>query len=73
MNCLEYAKWLTELNFPSPSFMAYVGKGTEFISGIFLTIGLFTRLAVIPLAVTMVIVAFGMGKGRIFIEKSGTQ
>jgi uncharacterized membrane protein YphA (DoxX/SURF4 family) len=37
-------------------------------SGTFLTVGLLTRLAVIPLAITMTVICFGMGKGRIFLE-----
>ena len=31
-------------------------------------LGLFTRLAIIPLAITMAIISFGIGKGRIFME-----
>jgi putative oxidoreductase len=64
----EYGKWMGELGFSSPLLMAYLGKGSEFLSGIFLVPGLFTRLAVIPLAATMLIICFGMGKGRIFME-----
>jgi uncharacterized membrane protein YphA (DoxX/SURF4 family) len=64
----DYAKWLTELHFPFPLLMAYLGKTTELVSGIFLTLGLYTRLAVVPLAITMLVICFGMGKGRIFLE-----
>ena len=64
----EYTKWMSDLHFSFPDLMAYLGKGTEFVSGIFLTLGLFTRLAVIPLAITMIIICFGIGKGRIFME-----
>jgi uncharacterized membrane protein YphA (DoxX/SURF4 family) len=64
----EYTKWLTDLSFPSPSFMAYAGKVSELLSGVLLVLGLLTRLAVIPLAVTMTLICFGMGHGRIFTE-----
>ena len=64
----DYAKWLTELHFPAPNLMAYLGKGIELVSGVLLVLGLFTRIAVIPLAVTMAVICFGMGKGRIFME-----
>lgn len=64
----DYGKWLTELNFSSGVFMAYLGKGSELVSGIFLVLGLFTRLAIIPLVMTMLLICFGMGKGRIFME-----
>lgn len=63
-----YEKWLTDIKFPSPVILAYLGKGIEFVAGIFFTIGLFTRLAIIPLASTMLIIAFGMGHGKIFYE-----
>jgi putative oxidoreductase len=63
-----YGKWLTDLHFFSPVLMAYLGKGTELVTGILLTLGLFTRLAVIPLAITMLSIIFGMGKGRILME-----
>jgi putative oxidoreductase len=64
----EYAKWLTDIKFPAPTFMAYLGKGIELVSGVLITVGLFTRLAIIPLAVTMAVISFGIGKGRIFME-----
>jgi putative oxidoreductase len=64
----EYSKWLTDIKFPSPGFLAYLGKSIELISGILITVGLFTRLAIIPLAITMAIICFGIGKGRVFME-----
>ncbi|WP_153796080.1 DoxX family protein [Foetidibacter luteolus] len=64
----DYRQWLTDLKFPAPVFMAYLGKGTEFVCGVLLAVGLFTRLATIPLMITMCIIAFGMGHGKIFME-----
>lgn len=64
----DYAKWLTDLHFPNAATMAFVGKAAELLSGFLLTLGLFTRLAVIPLAGTMLVITFGMGKGKIFYE-----
>lgn len=64
----EYTKWLTELGFPAPATMAYLGKGAELASGVLLFLGLFTRPAAIVLALTMIVICFGMGKGRIFME-----
>jgi len=64
----EYTKWLVDLKFPSPNFMAYLGKVMELVTGILITLGLFTRIAVVCLAITMLIVCFGIGKGRIFME-----
>jgi putative oxidoreductase len=63
-----YGQWLTDLRFPQPHIMAYLGKGTELVSGVLLVLGLFTRLAALALAVTMLLVCFGIGKGRIFTD-----
>jgi uncharacterized membrane protein YphA (DoxX/SURF4 family) len=64
----DYAKWLTDLHFPSPLVMAYIGKSTELIAGCCITIGLFTRLMIWPMIFLMLTICFGMGKGRIFYE-----
>ncbi|WP_295796604.1 DoxX family protein [Mucilaginibacter sp.] len=60
------ADWLTEIHFPAPVFMAYVGKATELLGGILLVFGLVTRFASIALVVTMTVVIFIMGKGNIW-------
>ena len=65
---LDYAKRLTDLHFPNPPLMAYLGKGAELVSGVCITLGLFTRLAVWPLIFTMLGISFGMGHGNIFYE-----
>jgi uncharacterized membrane protein YphA (DoxX/SURF4 family) len=64
----DYAKWLTDLHFPSPPLMATLGKLAELVSGIFIAIGLFTRLAVWPMILTMLAIVFTMGHGKIFYE-----
>ncbi|MEJ0104224.1 MAG: DoxX family protein [Bacteroidota bacterium] len=65
---VDYAKWLTDLHFPSPLFLGYLGKAIELVAGIFLVTGFLTRLAIIPLIATMLIISFGMGKGKIFMD-----
>jgi putative oxidoreductase len=64
----DYVKWLSDLNFPEPVLMVYLGKGFEFAGGIFLLLGFLTRLAIIPLIITMLTITFGMGKGKIFMD-----
>ena len=64
----NYTKWMTELQFPAPQVMAYLGKGTEFFGGVLLALGLFTRFAIIPLSITMLVIPFFMGKGKIFSD-----
>jgi putative oxidoreductase len=63
-----YSQWLTDLKFPAPLLMAYLGKGAEFVGGLLLVAGLFTRLAALTLAITMLVVCFVMGQGRIFTD-----
>ena len=64
----DYAKWMTDLHFPSPYLMAFLGKGTELVAGILLLTGFLTRIAVVALIITMLIITFFMGKGNIFMD-----
>lgn len=64
----DYGKWLNDLHFPAPQWMAWLGKGSELVAGIGLLLGFATRLMTIPLIITMLIIAFGMGKGKIWYE-----
>ena len=64
----EYAKWLSEIHFPTPTLLAYLGKGSEFAGGLMLTLGFLTRLAIIPIIATMAVVCFGMSKGKFWME-----
>jgi putative oxidoreductase len=64
----DYAKWLTDLHFPAPALLAYLGKGSEFVFGICLMVGFLTRFATIPLILTMLLIAFGMGHGKVWYE-----
>ncbi|WP_018612616.1 DoxX family protein [Segetibacter koreensis] len=57
-----------KIGFSDPSFWAYFTGTFEIICGIFIVIGLFTRLAAIPLLIIM-IVAFITTKYPILIDK----
>ena len=46
---------LTEINFPAAAFLMWVVAVTEFVGGIMLILGLYTRHAAIPLAAIMVV------------------
>lgn len=63
-----YFEWDAFKSFSSPSFMVYMGKIAELIAGIFLTIGLFTRLASLVLIFTMLYVSFFVGHGKVWYE-----
>src|SRR3569832_81046 len=48
-------EYFTSLHIPAPAFNARLAAGTEFVGGVLLLLGLFTRLAALPMAFTMVI------------------
>lgn len=64
-----YSQWLTDIEFPWPMIMAYLGKGSEFVGGVCLILGLFTRFACIPMIITMLVITFFLGEGRIFTDE----
>jgi putative oxidoreductase len=47
--------FFTDLHLPAPHFQAVLVASTEFFCGILILIGLLTRLAAIPLAITMIV------------------
>jgi uncharacterized membrane protein YphA (DoxX/SURF4 family) len=57
-----YAGWLSGLNIPAASTMAYLGKWAELVGGVSLILGLLTRWLMIPLIITMVVIIFMMGQ-----------
>lgn len=59
---------LGEGGMPAPALLAYLAKGSEFFGGVLLALGLFTRAAIIPLVITMLVAVFAAHKGQIFGE-----
>jgi len=49
------ASYFTELGIPAPGFQAALASTSEFVCGALLLAGLGTRLAVVPLIVTMIV------------------
>lgn len=64
----SYLTWDSFKGFSSPAFMVYMGKIAELVAGIFLLIGLFTRLASLVLIFTMIYVSFFVGHGKVWYE-----
>lgn len=60
--------WLTDLHFPLPVLLAYIGKGAELIGGALLILGLFTRIATLILIINMLVITFVLGNGKIFTD-----
>ena len=62
-----YLQWDMFKN-SSGKTMVYLGKGAELVGGIFLSIGLFTRIAAVILMGTMTYIAFFVGHGKIWYD-----
>lgn len=61
----EYVKWDS---FKNSSFLPYLGKGAEFVAGIMLVAGLFTRIAAIITIGTFLYITFMVGKGQFWMD-----
>jgi putative oxidoreductase len=64
-----YLQWDMFKNSSSAKMLVYAGKAAEFIGGIFLFLGLFTRIACIILIGTMAYITFIVSGGRIWYEE----
>lgn len=64
----EYAKWDSIKALPEPLLMAYLGKGFELATGFLLAVGLFTRMAALFMAITMLFVCFKIGTGKFYYD-----
>ena len=62
----KYLQWDMFKN-SSGKILVYMGKGAEFVGGILLFFGLFTRIAAVILIGTMSYITFFVGKGRIWL------
>jgi putative oxidoreductase len=51
----KVVEFFSDLGIPAPNFQAHLVAGTEFVGGILILLGLFSRLASIPLSITMVV------------------
>jgi len=63
-----YLDWDSFKGFSSPAVMVYMGKIAELAGGILFCFGIFTRLAAVIIAFTMLYVCFFVGHGRIWYE-----
>jgi putative oxidoreductase len=51
----QVTRFFTELHLPAPAFMAGLVAVAELFGGLFILVGLLTRLAALPLVVTMIV------------------
>jgi uncharacterized membrane protein YphA (DoxX/SURF4 family) len=62
-----FKKWFgEELHFPFPIVMAFLAKGSEFMGGMFLAPGLFTRVSASFVAFTMLVATLTANLGENF-------
>lgn len=59
---------LFNMSIPFPEAMAYTGKLVELIGGVFLILGLFTRLTTALLFFTFMFITFYLGDGKVFSD-----
>ena len=64
----EYLRWDVFKNSQERKILVYVGKAAELISGLLLFVGLFTRVASMLMAGTMLYVSIFVGHGKIWYE-----
>ncbi len=64
----NYTQWLSDLHYPLPAVFAYAGKTAELLGGISLLVGLWVRLFMFPLTLTLLLITFTMGHGKILTE-----
>ena len=63
-----FTQYLAEKNFPIPNIMALISKAFEFVGGLLLVFGLYTRVAAIMIVIVLGVAAFYVHKGLIFGE-----
>ena len=61
-----FAGYLGKLGFPAPTFFAYCAKLSEFLGGIALVLGAFTRVAAVFVLITMFVAVFIAHAGQPF-------
>ena len=64
----SYLQWDMFKNSSSGKTMVYAGKAAELAGGLFLFIGLYTRIAAIILIGTMAYISFFVGHGKIWYD-----
>lgn len=61
----EYTGWD---NFKTATFLPYLGKGSEFVCGVLLCLGMFTRITSIIIIGTFLYISFFVGSGKIWYD-----
>jgi uncharacterized membrane protein YphA (DoxX/SURF4 family) len=65
-----FLEQVTELGFPFPALFAFLAAWGEFLGGIFVAVGLFTRLFALQLTIQMAVAAFMFHKSNFLVDLS---
>ncbi len=65
----QFVGGVAKLGFPAPDVFAWAASLAEFLGGVFLALGLFTRLSSLFVALTMLTAAFGVHLNDPFQKK----
>jgi len=65
---IEFTVYLADHHFPLPNILGFIAKSIEFIGGILLLFGLWTRLVSFLIVMVLGVAAFYMHKGLIWSE-----
>lgn len=63
---MDFGNWLGSMEIPFPHIMAYLSKGGEFLAGILLTAGLFTRVGTVIIFINMLVAILVVNGSAIF-------
>lgn len=55
-------------SFKGSAWLPYVGKATELVAGLLLTLGLFTRIGALLMIGTLAYIAFFVGHGKVWYD-----
>jgi putative oxidoreductase len=69
----QFGEMLGSQGFPMPQLSAYLAGGAEFFGGLAMLLGVLTRLAAIPLMVTMAVAAFKVHGQAFSLEHGGME
>jgi putative oxidoreductase len=65
----QFVAGVTALNFPAPKFFAWAAALSEFLGGIFLALGLFTRISSFFICCVMLTALFGVHRADPFAKQ----
>lgn len=61
---IEYSQWEQFKNYSNPKLLVTIGKAIEFICGLLLALGFYTRIGAFLLVISMLFIVFFIGNGQ---------